>query len=117
MDTGLDIVVVVIDYKLTPKLLNAVEHLGISGSTILPGRGRSADSKTFLFGIPIEPQRECVIFLVPKSKTEEVFQTAMEVGELNKPERGVVFVMDVKQVGGLSLPPTSATTAPLLETT
>jgi len=102
LENEYDIVVVVVDNKYTQKLLNAVEYLGVSGSTILPGRGRGVNSKPFLLDIPIEPQRECILILAPKSKTKEVYQTAMEIGELNKPERGVVFVLDVKQVGGIS---------------
>lgn len=99
-----DIVVIIVDKKYTEKILDAVEAIGVVGSTILPGRGRNANSKVFLLGIPIEPQREFILFMVPRSKTGEVYQTALDVGGLHEPNKGLVFVLEVKQVGGLSFP-------------
>lgn len=103
-ENDFDIVVIIVDKKYTEKILDAVETVGVTGSTILPGRGRSANSKVYLLGIPIEQQREFILFMVPRSKTAEVFQIALDLGELNKPNQGLVFVLEVKQVGGLCFP-------------
>jgi len=100
---GFDLVVSIVDNRLTTDLLDRIEKVGVTGNTILPGRGRSSSKEIRLFGITIEPQRDCIITLTTRDKTKEIFDTIMEFGNLNKPGQGLVFVLEVKEVGGIRI--------------
>jgi len=102
--TDHDLVIAIVDDELTEGLLDKVEEVGITGSTIIPGRGRSTFSNLKFLGIPIEPRRDFLIILTARDKAEEVFNTIMEFGKLNKPGHGIAFVLEVKKAGGLRLP-------------
>jgi hypothetical protein len=36
-----DLVIAIVDYEITESLLDKAEEVGVTGSTIIPGRGRS----------------------------------------------------------------------------
>lgn len=97
------LVVTIINKDKTDKVLKAIEDTGVKKSTITLSRGRSDNNPTLFFGVPIEPQREVIYTLVPKQKADEIFDIVMEVGELDKPLQGLVFVIDVEKVGGINL--------------
>ena len=101
MSNSYDVVIAIVDKRLTEKIVDDIEKDGVSGVTILPGRGRSTKTPMFLFGLVIEPERDCIIVLTPNTKTDEVFEIIMTTGNLQKPGQGLVVVLDVKKLGGI----------------
>ncbi len=101
--TNYDLIIAVVNKRLTLQVSDAIEHLGMSGITILQGRGRSTKRRVEFIGIVVEPQREAIMVLLPNDKTDIVYDTIMEAGKLDEPGNGVVFVLDVKRLGGLGL--------------
>lgn len=97
-----DIVVSIVDRNLTSQVLDEIEKIGVTGSTVLQGRGRSSRQTTTLFGFRIEPERDCILTLTPREKTHDLYNTILDTGNLHKPGHGLVLVLEVKQVGGLS---------------
>lgn len=102
--TDHDLVIAVIDEKLTENLLDKVDEVGVTGSTIIPGRGRSAFSKLKFMGITVEPRRDVIIILSTRDKSKKVLNTIKDYGQLHKPGQGIVFVLEVKEAAGLRLP-------------
>ncbi len=54
-----------------------------------------------LLGIPIEPEKEIVITLIEKEKTDVVLEAAVRAGKLDEPGRGRAFVMNVEKMVGV----------------
>lgn len=94
-------IISVLNRKITEKVLSAIEREGIARTTIIPGRGRGADYPTLFFDIMLEPQRDTLFNLVHRDQAERVFDIIMDVGELEKPLNGVVFIVDVDKIGGI----------------
>ncbi len=74
---------------------------GAEGGTIIPGRGLGANDTSKILGILIEPEKEVVLILIPKSKTSSVLTAINEGMNLEKPGRGISFVIDVPMVAGI----------------
>jgi nitrogen regulatory protein P-II 1 len=86
---------------VTDQVVDAAKTCGISGATIVPGRGTGMkDAKTFL-GLTLEMQTDIVIFLAEEELIEPVMQAIHRAGRLDEHGTGVVFVLDVEQVAGI----------------
>ncbi|MBS4025402.1 MAG: P-II family nitrogen regulator [Clostridia bacterium] len=98
-----NLIVTILTIEKTDQVFKAIEKEGITKSTIIPGRGKSDKNPKLFFGLTLEPQRDCILTLVPKEQSDKIFNIIMEEGELTKPLHGIVFVIDVEKVGGLDL--------------
>jgi nitrogen regulatory protein P-II 1 len=82
-------------------VLEGTVKAGASGGTVLLGRGVGVNETESIFGIPIEPEKEIVLTLVPRDKTDAILQEIVRVAELNEPGRGLAFVVPVEKVVGV----------------
>ncbi len=108
MSEAYDVVVAIVDRELSNKVIKAIMETGVKSVTILSGRSKDADipesqefQPDYFLGYSLAIEREYILILTPKDKTSTVFEAALHSGDLQKPGRGLVFVMEVKQVGGL----------------
>lgn len=86
---------------VTDRVVDAAKACGISGATIVPGRGTGMhDAKTFL-GLTLEMQTDVVIFLAEEALIQPVMKAIHTAGRLDEHGTGVVFVLDVEQVAGI----------------
>ena len=53
------------------------------------------------FGMTIEPEKEIVIILIEKSKTNDVVTAIREKVDIDEPGKGIVFIIDVNKTSGL----------------
>ncbi len=96
-----DLIVTIVKKGWVEKIVDASRKAGAEGGTIIPGRGIGIHESKKLLGIPIEPEKEILLTLVPKEITDEVLSAIIEAGELNKKGTGVGFVLDLKRVVGI----------------
>ena len=75
---------------------------GAQGGTILHGKGSSIHETKKLFGGLLEPEREVVLTLVEKEKVDAVMKAIQEGMKLNQIGKGILFVLDVEDVAGLT---------------
>ena len=68
---------------------------------MLYGRGTGVHERKSFFGILIEPEKEVVLTLIPRERTQSVLQAIVKAGQLEKPGTGIAFVLDVSQVAGI----------------
>jgi nitrogen regulatory protein P-II 1 len=73
-------------------VLEGTVKAGASGGTVLLGRGVGVNETESIFGIPIEPEKEVVLTLVPRDKTDAILQEIV---------RGLAFVVPVEKVVGV----------------
>ena len=83
-------------------VVEASKKVGAEGGTVLGGRGTGIHEKAKIFGISIEPEKEIVLTLVPCEQVETVLKAIIEEAELNKPGKGIAFVLEVERVAGIT---------------
>lgn len=82
-------------------VLEASVKAGATGGTVLLGRGIGVNEKESIFGIPIEPEKEILLTLVPQTAIDTVLQEIIRAADLNKPGHGLTFVVPVTTVLGI----------------
>lgn len=96
-----ELIVTIIKKGMAEKIINAAKRAGARGGTILHGRGVGIHEQKKLLGIAIEPEKEIILTLIHKDKTNAVLQAIVEAGNLQKPGTGIGFVIDVEKVVGI----------------
>ena len=95
------VIVAALKPDVTDRVVEAAKACGISGATIVPGRGTGMhEAKTFL-GLTLESQTDVVIFLAEEDLILTVMAAIREAGKLDEHGTGVVFVVPVEQVAGI----------------
>jgi len=95
------VIIAALKPDVTDAVVDAAKECGISGATIVPGRGTGvSEAKTFL-GLTLETQTDVVIFLTEEDLVEPVMAAIHTAGRLDEHGTGVVFVLGVEQVAGI----------------
>lgn len=97
-----DLIVTIVNRGESDKVVDASKSAGAEGGTILHGRGTGIHEKAKLFNILIEPEKEIVLTLISRNKTQEVLQAIEEQAELNKPGKGIAFILEVEKTVGIN---------------
>jgi len=75
---------------------------GADGGTLLFGRGTGIHEHAKLFSITIEPEKEVVLTLIKRDMCERVLDAIVSEADLNKPGKGIAFVLEVERVVGIN---------------
>lgn len=100
-DIGHDLIITIVNKGRSCDVIDASKEAGAEGGTILHGRGSGIHDTAKLFGILIEPEKEVVLTLVENTKTDLIVDSISKKLNINKPGKGVLFVLDVKRVAGI----------------
>lgn len=101
MKLSFDLIVTIVSMGSSEKIVKASKEAGAEGGTIILGRGTGIHEKKTILGIPIEPEKEMVLTVVPRSKTKAVLAAIVKEGELDKPGTGIAFVLELKEIAGI----------------
>lgn len=95
------VIIAALKPSVTDQVIDAAKECGISGATIIPGRGTGMhDARTFL-GLTLEAQTDVVIFLTEVELVDPVVAAIEVAGRLDEHGTGVVFVLPVERVAGI----------------
>lgn len=97
-----DLIVTIVNKGDSEKVVDATQKAGAEGGTILHGRGTGIHEQAKLFNILIEPEKELVLTLISRDKTNEVLETINIDAELIKPGKGIAFVLEVEKTVGIN---------------
>lgn len=101
-DGQFDLVVVIVASGMVEDALEAARRAGAEGATIVHGRGTGIHEQKKIFNIPIEPEKDILMLLVPQQLTDAILEAIDEAVDLGKPGHGIGFVLEAKRVVGLS---------------
>ena len=101
-DIEYDLIVTIVNKGFAQEVVEASKKAGAEGGTILQGRGTGIREKAKLFNIVIEPEKEVILTLIDRKKTERVLDAIMKSGQLDKPGKGIAFVMKVERTAGIN---------------
>lgn len=87
--------------NVTDQVVDAAKACGVSGATIVPGRGTGMHEAATFLGLTLEMQTDVVILLVEDELVEPVMAAIHLAGRLDEHGTGVVFVLPVEQVAGI----------------
>ena len=96
-----DLIITIVNKGRSSDVIDASKEAGAEGGTILHGRGSGVHDTAKLFGILIEPEKEVVLTLTDSTKTDLIVDSISKKININKPGKGVLFVLDVKRVTGI----------------
>jgi nitrogen regulatory protein PII len=96
-----DLIVSIVNKGFAEEVVEATKKAGAEGGTIINGRGTGIHENAKIFGIPIEPEKEIVLTLIDRTKTDRVLKAVLKAVELNKPSKGVAFVLEVEKTVGI----------------
>ncbi len=97
-----DLIVTIVNKGKAEKVVESSKRAGAEGGTIILGRGTGIHEKAKLFGIPIEPEKEIVLTLTPSDITESVLEAILKDTDLNKPGKGIAFVLSIDKIAGIN---------------
>ena len=104
MKSGLtyDLIVTIVNKAQSEIVVEASKKAGAEGGTIIFGRGTGIREQAKIFGIAIEPEKELVLTLIRRDLTEKVLETIIAEADLDKPGKGIAFVLEVEKVAGIN---------------
>lgn len=92
---------IIVNKGLAQDVLEAAESGGSTGGTVIHGRGSGTQEKALLFNIEIEPEKDIILILSEKDKTNAIVDSIAKRLDIEKPNAGVIFVADVTRTLGL----------------
>jgi len=96
------LIITIVEQGNAEDVIECAKKGGAEGGTILTGRGAGIHDTSKILGILIEPEKEVVLTLIEKEKTEAVLEAIVTGMELEKPGKGIAFVIDVAQAAGIA---------------
>lgn len=95
------LIVTIVFKGFVEDIVEAAKSAGAEGSTIINGRGTGIHENTKLLGMLIEPEKEIILTLVPIEISANVLKAICAAGNLDQPNKGIAFVLDVEKVSGI----------------
>lgn len=92
----------IVDRGLAEDVVDAAVLKGAQGGTIINARGAGIHENNTLFSMAIEPEKEIVMILIDRNKSDDVVKAIRETMHIDDPGKGVMFTMDVNRVSGLN---------------
>lgn len=101
-DENYKLIITIVKKGTASRVVAASKKAGAEGGTILLGRGTASKSVYLDFlGINFDPEKEIILSFVKEEVTDTVLQAITEEGQLNKPGKGIGFVLDIKGLHGI----------------
>jgi nitrogen regulatory protein PII len=94
------VVMTVVDLGIGDEVMALAKKAGYTGATIIDARGAPSAAKRF-FDMEIEPQKDVVMMVTEKSRSDMLVNLITAALELNQPNSGIVFSVDIRRVVGL----------------
>ena len=91
----------IVDRGLSENVIEAARSAGSTGGTIIHGRGSGTRKKEKLFSIEVEPEKDIVLIVSKKEKTENIVNSIGEKLKIEEFNKGIIFVTDVSRTMGL----------------
>lgn len=99
-----EVVFCIVNAGYSPLVMDSARQAGAQGGTVIHARGTANKQAESYFNIPIQPEKEIVMILVPASIKDAVLHALYRNVGLNTAGQGIAFSVPATQVVGLSSP-------------
>lgn len=100
-DNMYDAITVIVDMGKAEYVIDAATNAGSKGGTIIKGRGSGIHETSKLFSMDIEPEKEIVLILSEKDKTEAIVSSIRQELKIDEPGKGILYIQNVNKAYGL----------------
>jgi nitrogen regulatory protein P-II 1 len=102
MNTGISLIVTIVDKGWGDTVLEASIKAGAEGGTVMIGRGIGVHENQKILGIAIEPEKEIVLSVTHNNMTDAILNSIISTCNLERPGAGIAFVLPVDRVAGIA---------------
>ena len=96
-------IVCIVNTGFSEAVMDAAKEFGARGGTVIHARGTANSEAVKKFEIPVSPEKEMVMILVPTEIKEDILHALYRAVGLKTPGQGIAFSMPVDSVVGLSV--------------
>lgn len=100
-ETMHNLIMTIVDRGKAEDVVDAAIEAGAPGGTIINGRGSGIHETQKVFSMFIEPEKEIIMIVSPRSNTKKIVNAIRVNLKMDQPGNGVVFVQSINQVYGL----------------
>lgn len=86
------------------EVMEAAKKCGAHGGTVVRANGTANGDAEKFFHIPVQPEKELVLILVPAARRDPILHALYQTVGLNTPGQGIAFSLPVDAVVGLTEP-------------
>lgn len=95
------VIFTIVERGLAEDVVDVAEKAGSTGATIINARGSGIHEKSTFFGMSIEPEKEIVMIIIDKVRAADVAEAIKGKMEIEKPGKGILFVLEASLASGL----------------
>lgn len=92
---------VIVNEGEAEQVMDAAQSAGAQGGTVIQGHGAGGYETKKVFNMEIEPEKEMVLIISPLNQTHAITSKINETLELDKPNTGILFVMELSETIGI----------------
>ena len=101
------LLVAIVNKGYAEDAMAAARKAGAGGGTVLPARGTAKPDDATFFGVPIVPEKDTLLVLVPEDRADAVFDAVRALPCLREKGSGIAFCTPVERfapLGGVAAP-------------
>ncbi len=100
-DMEYEVIFTIVERGFGQEVVDVATSAGSRGATIINARGSGIHENTMFFSMNIEPEKEIVIIIIEKEKSDKIIKAIKESLQIDEPGKGIMFVMDANKTSGL----------------
>ena len=98
-----EVIICIVNAGFADSVMDAAKEFGARGGTVIHARGTANSEAVRKFEIPVSPEKEMVMILVPAEIKDDILHALYRAVGLKTPGQGIAFSMPVDAVVGLSV--------------
>ena len=96
-----DLIVGFVNPCITEKVIKTAKKSGATGDVIIQGKGSGLEQSQFM-GLSINEKTDIVLFVVEEHHTTKILNNVSEECHIEEPGNGMMIVLNIDKVVGLS---------------
>ena len=96
-----DLIVGFVNPNITEKVIKTAKESGATGDVIIQGKGSGMEQSNFL-GLSILDKTDIVLFVIEEHHTNRIVNAVSEACNIEDPGNGILIVLNIDKVAGLS---------------
>ncbi len=97
-----EVIICIVNAGFADDVMDAAKEFGARGGTVIHARGTANSEAVKKFEIPVSPEKEMVMILVPTAIKDDILHALYRAVGLKTPGQGIAFSMPVDAVVGLT---------------
>lgn len=95
------VITVIVEKGNAEHVIDAATAAGAKGGTIINARGSGIHETSKVFNMDIEPEKEIVIILSKKEKSDDIVSAIRAKLKIDEPGNGIIYIQEVNKTFGL----------------